>query len=285
MNQRAESGALGNSGTEQGLTHAELRRAPPAEIRRAIRERRWEKITHGLAPGYVHANLAIVPERYAFDFMRFCFRNPKPCPLIDVTDPGDPEPRRAAPGADIRTDLGKYKVYRDGKYTAEVPHLKDLWRKDHVAFVLGCSLSFDEALLDAGIPMQHLSAEGGRVPVYISNIKCKPAGVFRGPMVISMRPIRNDLVVKAVEVTSRYPIAHGAPVHIGDPAQVGIKNLAKPDWSVYTPLKPDETPVYWACGVTPQSIAMAAGIPEMITHAAGTMFITDLRLNAASIIS
>ena len=282
MNQRAEAGNFRQPGE---LAHADFRHWPPSEIRRAIREGRWQRVTHGLAPGAVHANLAILPERYAFDFMRFCFRNPKPCPLIDVTDPGDPEPRRCAPGADLRTDLGKYKLYKDGKFAGEVPHLKDLWRKDHVAFVLGCSLSFDEALVDAGIPMQHLAQEGGRVPVYVSNIECVPAGPFRGPMVISMRPIHRDFVVKAVEVTSRYPIAHGAPVHIGDPAQVGIKDLARPDWSVYTPLKPDEVPVYWACGVTPQSIAMAAGIPEMFTHAAGWMFITDLRLNAASIIS
>lgn len=281
MNQRADAGQL-QAGE---IAYTEFRQRHPSEIRRAIREGRWSRVTHGLAPGYVHANLAILPERYAFDFMRFCFRNPKPCPLIDVTDPGDPEPRRAAPGADIRTDLGKYKVYKDGKYTGEVPHLKDVWRKDHVAFVLGCSASFDDAMLDAGIPMQHLEQEGGRIPVYISNIPCQPAGIFQGPMVISMRPIRQDLVVKAVEVTSRYPIAHGAPVHIGDPAKVGIADLAKPQWSVYTPLKDNEVPVYWACGVTPQSIAMAAGIPEMYTHAAGWMFITDLRLNASSIIS
>lgn len=281
MNQRADAGQL----KPGDLSYGDFRHWHPSEIRKAIREGRWSRVTHGLAPGYVHANLAILPERYAFDFMRFCFRNPKPCPLIDVTDPGDPEPRRAAPGADIRTDLGKYKVYRDGKYTGEVPHLKDVWRKDHVAFVLGCSASFDDAMLDAGIPMQHLEQEGGRIPVYISNIPCQPAGIFQGPMVISMRPIRQDLVVKAVEVTSRYPIAHGAPVHIGDPAKVGIADLAKPQWSVYTPLKDNEVPVYWACGVTPQSIAMAAGIPEMYTHAAGWMFITDLRLNAASIIS
>ena len=281
MNQRADAGTL----RPGDLSYGDFRHWHPSEIRRAIREGRWSRVTHGLAPGYVHANLAILPERYAFDFMRFCFRNPKPCPLIDVTDPGDPEPRRAAPGADIRTDLGKYKVYKDGKYTGEVPHLKDVWRKDHVAFVLGCSASFDDAMLDAGIPMQHLEQEGGRIPVYISNIPCQPAGIFQGPMVISMRPIRQDLVVKAVEVTSRYPIAHGAPVHIGDPAKVGIADLAKPQWSVYTPLKDNEVPVYWACGVTPQSIAMAAGIPEMYTHAAGWMFITDLRLNASSIIS
>lgn len=282
MNQRADAGKLTPPGE---IAYGDFRQWHPSEIRKAIREGRWNRVTHGLAPGYVHANLAILPERYAFDFMRFCFRNPKPCPLIDVTDPGDPEPRRAAPGADIRTDLGKYKVYKDGKYTGEVAHLKDVWRKDHVAFVLGCSASFDDAMLDAGIPMQHLEQEGGRIPVYISNIPCQPAGIFQGPMVISMRPIRQDLVVKAVEVTSRYPIAHGAPVHIGDPAKVGIADLAKPQWSVYTPLKDNEVPVYWACGVTPQSIAMAAGIPEMYTHAAGWMFITDLRLNASSIIS
>lgn len=282
MNVAVPSAAVGRSAD---LTRADLASWTPAQVRQAIREDRWQKVTHGLGRGHVHANLAIVPERYAFDFMRFCFRNPKPCPLVDVTDPGDPEPRRAAPGADIRTDLSGYRIYRDGKLAGETRDISDIWRKDHVGFLLGCSASFDQAMLDADIPQRHLASDAGRISVYISSIQCRPAGPFSGPMVVSMRPIRNDLVVRAVEVTSRHPIAHGSPVHIGDPSAIGIDDLSKVDWSVYTPLAEDETPVFWACGVTPQSIAMAAGIPEMITHSSGHLLVTDLKLGNASMMS
>jgi uncharacterized protein YcsI (UPF0317 family) len=269
------------------MSRSELAHASAAEVRQAIRDGRWTSFTHGLATGYVQANLAIVPERYAFDFMRFCHRNPKPCPLIDVTDPGDPEPRVAATGADLRTDLSGYRVYRDGKLVDERSEIRALWRKDHVGFLLGCSLSVDQAMLDAGIPLRHLAADadGQDIPVYKSGVACRPAGVFSGPLVVSMRPIPRDLVVKAVEVTSRYPIAHGAPVHIGDGTAIGIADVRKPDWNNYVEPAADEVPLFFACGVTPQAVAMASGIPEMITHSAGQMFITDIRLSASQVVN
>lgn len=257
----------------------DLAHATGREIRQAIRSETWTGITQGLAMGFVQANLAIVPESYAGEFMRFCHRNPKPCPLIDVTEPGDPEPREAAPGADVRTDLSRYRVYRHGVLAEEVSNITSLWRSDHVAFLLGCSLSLDQALLDAQIPMRHLTLPDGRNSVYISNIQTRPAGRLHGPMVISMRPIRRDLVLRTVEVSSKYPVGHGAPLHIGNPSEVGIADLSKPTWGKFHPLKEDEVPVFWACGITPQAVAMACGIPEIITHTAGHMFITDLRLN------
>lgn len=276
---------MDGAGRNSPVSHDALAFASAAEVRQAIRDGRWTTVTHGLARGYVQANLAIVPERYAFDFMRFCHRNPKPCPLIDVTDPGDPEPRQAAPGADLRTDLSGYRVYRDGRLVEQRDEIRDLWRKDHVGFLLGCSLSVDQAMVDAGIPLRHLAGADQDIPVFKSSIACRPAGVFSGPMVVSMRPIPRDLVVKTVEVTTRYPIAHGAPMHIGDGAAIGIPDLGKPDWNGPIALGADEVPLFFACGVTPQAVAMASGIPEMITHTASHMFITDIQLSASTLVN
>lgn len=272
-------------GRNSPLTVEDLAFSSAAEVRQAVRDGHWNTVTHGLARGYVQANLAIVPERYAFDFMRFCHRNPKPCPLIDVTDPGDPEPRLAAAGADLRTDLPGYRVYRDGQLVEQRRDIKDIWRKDHVGFLLGCSLSVDQAMVDAGIPLRHLERHDSDIPVFKSTIACRPAGVFSGPMVVSMRPIHRDLVVRAVEVTTRYPIAHGAPVHIGDGKAIGIADIRKPDWNSGIETTADEVPLFFACGVTPQAVAIASGIPEMITHSASHMFITDIRLSASELVS
>ena len=262
------------------MLRKDLANASGAEVRAAVRDRRWTRTTHGLAKGYVQANLAIVPEKYAFDFLRFCQRNPKPCPLLEVTDPGDPEASIVAPGSDLRTDLPGYRIYRDGKLINEVGSIQNMWRDDLVAFLLGCSLSFDEILLAAGIRQRHLDVEQGRISVYISSIQCIPAGVFHGPMVVSMRPIAKHHIVRVVEISSRYPIAHGSPVHIGDPQEIGISDITKVDWGRYNPITDDEISVFWACGVTPQAVAMASKIPEMITHSAGHMFVTDLHLSA-----
>ncbi|MCF8532323.1 MAG: putative hydro-lyase [Reyranella sp.] len=250
------------------------------EVRQAVRDGRWSTTTHGLARGYVQANLAILPEKFAFDFLRFCQRNPKPCPLLEVTDPGDPEARLVAPGSDLRTDLPGYRLYKDGKFSEEVRSIHNLWRPDHVGFVLGCSLSFDEVLVENGVRQRHLEQEGGRLAVYETNIACAPAGIFHGPLVVAMRPIRKSDLVKTIELSARYPVAHGAPVHVGDPRDIGIDDLREVQWGRYTPLTDDEVPVFWACGVTPQAIAMASGVPEMITHSAGHMFVTDLKLAA-----
>jgi uncharacterized protein YcsI (UPF0317 family) len=247
-------------------------------VRAAARSGQWRRATHGLARGYVQANMAIVPKRYAFDFMLFCQRNPKPCPVIDVTDPGDPEARFAAPGSDVRIDLPGYRVFRDGKLVAEVSEITNYWRADSVAFLLGCSNSMDDVLIEARIPQRHLESEDGRISVYASNIMCAPAGIFRGPVVVTMRPIPQSRLVDAISITARYPMAHGAPVHVGDPRAIGIEDLSRVGWGKYNELRHDDVPVFWACGVTPQAVAAKARIPEMITHAAGHMFVSDLKL-------
>lgn len=248
----------------------------PREVRRRIREGQWRKPTAGLAPGYVQTNLAILPRDLAFDFLLFAQRNPKPCPVLEVTDLGSPEPKLTAPGADLRTDTPKYCIYRDGKLAEEVPDLTSVWRDDLITFLLGCSFTFESALLQAGVPVRHIE-EQKNVPMFISSIQCVPAGVFRGPLVVTMRPIPAALVSRAVQITGRYPGVHGAPVHIGDPAQIGIRDLMRPDFGDAVTIRPGEVPVYWACGVTPQAVAMQAKPPLMITHAPGHMFITDLK--------
>jgi len=248
----------------------------PQEIRASIREGKWTKPTAGLALGYAQANLVILPEEWAFEFLLFCQRNPRPCPVLEVTDVGFPHPARVAPAADLRTDLPKYRIYRSGKLEAEVTQITDFWQDDMVAFLLGCSYTFEAALLAAGIAVRHIE-EGRNVPMYVTNIQCTPAGRFRGPMVVSMRPIPSRQVVKAVEVTVRFPKAHGAPVHIGDPAAIGIEDLARPDFGDAVTVEEGEVPLFWACGVTPQVAAREARPELMITHAPGHMFITDLR--------
>jgi len=226
--------------------------------------------------GYVQANLVVVPKELAFDFLLFCQRNPKPCPLLDVTEPGDPEPRGVARGADLRTDLPRYRVYRDGQVVEEPTDLKNWWRDDLVAFLLGCSFTFENALLQAGLPLRHLE-QGRNVPMYRTNIACRPAGVFRGPMVVSMRPMTPAQAIRATQVCSRFPRAHGAPVHWGDPSAIGIQDIYRPNFGDMVEIRPSEVPVFWACGVTPQAVAMEVKPPLMITHQPGCMFVTDLR--------
>ena len=262
----------------RALLREDLANASGRDVRAAARSGQWRRATHGLARGYVQANMAIVPKRYAFDFMLFCQRNPKPCPVIDVTDPGDPEARFAAPGSDVRVDLPGYRVFRDGELVAEVSEITGYWRSDSVAFLLGCSNSMDDVLLEARIPQRHLESEDGRISVYTSDIMCAPAGIFRGPVVVTMRPIPQDRLVDAISITARYPMAHGAPVHVGDPRAIGIDDLSRVGWGKYNELRHDDVPVFWACGVTPQAVAAKARIPEMITHAAGHMFVSDLKL-------
>jgi len=247
----------------------------PKEIRQAIRQGRYTGGTAGLAPGYVQANLVILPQREAYDFLVFCQRNPKPCPLIEVTDPGSPEPVGVAPGADLRADVPRYRIYRDGRLEAEVTDITREWREDFVAFLLGCSFTFESALLQAGVPMRHIE-ENRIVPMFRTSLACRSAGRFRGPTVVSMRPIPAPLVPRAVTVTARYPMAHGSPLHIGDPARIGIADIHKPDWGEPATILPGEEPVFWACGVTPQAVALEAQPPLVITHAPGHMFVTDL---------
>ncbi len=247
----------------------------PKRIRNLIREGKWDRPTAGLAMGYAQANLVILPKRYAFDFLLFCQRNPKPCPLLEVLEPGEFKTRFLSSDADIRTDVPRYNIYRKGKLEGPVKNIKRIWEKDLVTFLLGCSFSFEEAMLRSKIPVRHVE-EHKNVPMFITHIGCKSAGIFRGPMVVTMRPIPSDKVPRAVQITSRYASVHGAPIHIGDPARIGIKNLRKPDFGDPVTIKKGEVPVFWACGVTPQVVVTKAKPDLCITHAPGHMFISDL---------
>ena len=248
----------------------------PQELRQHIRTGQWRRPTAGLAPGFTQANLAIVPRELAYDFLLFCQRNPKPCPILEVFDPGDPEPREFAPGADIRTDIPYYRVYRHGVLTDEVDDITPFWRDDLVSFLLGCSFTFEHPLMEAGIGIRHIEL-GLNVPMFTTNRPCKSAGTFHGPMVVSMRPIPQNQVVRTVQITSRFPAVHGAPVHVGDPLELGIRDIAQPDFGDAVPVKTGEVPVFWACGVTPQAVMMQAKPELAITHAPGYMFLTDQR--------
>jgi uncharacterized protein YcsI (UPF0317 family) len=251
-------------------------RRDPSDVRGAIRARRWAGTTAGLAPGHVQANLVVLPQGLAYDFLRFCVANPKPCPIIEVTEAGSPEPARSAAGADLRTDVPRYRVFRDGELADEVEDVSSLWREDLVAFLIGCSFTFERALLAAGLPVRHIE-ERVNVPMYRTSIDCEPAGAFSGPMVVSMRPYAPAHALRAVQITSRFPTVHGAPVHLGDPGAIGIADLAAPDYGDPVSVRDGEVPVFWACGVTPQAAAAAARPELMITHAPGHMFVTDLR--------
>ena len=248
----------------------------PAEWRMEFRQGGLARPTAGLAPGFVQANLVVLPRALAFDFLLFAQRNPKSCPLLEVVEGGSAEPPAMAPGADLRTDLPQYRVYRDGALTEERGDLASLWTDDLVSFLIGCSFTFESALVEAGIPVRHVE-QCTNVPMYITSMPAVPAGVFHGPTVVSMRPVPADQVVRAVQVTSRFPAVHGAPIHIGDPAAIGIRDIARPDLGDPVEIKPGEVPVFWACGVTPQAVAMASRPPLMMTHAPGHMFITDRR--------
>ena len=247
----------------------------PQLLRQAAREGRFKEATSGHAPGFLQANLMIVPQAYAFDFLLFCQRNPKPCPLIEVMDAGSLEPR-CAPGANIATDVPGYRVYRDGVLEAQHDNIADLWRDDFVTFLIGCSFSFEAAVAEAGVHLRHV-AQGRNVAMYRTNIPCEPAGPFEGEMVVSMRPIHGRDVAKVVEISGRFDVAHGAPVHIGSPAAIGIADLAHPDYGDAVSIKEDEVPIFWACGVTPQWVAQKSRLPLCITHAPGKMFVTDLK--------
>jgi uncharacterized protein YcsI (UPF0317 family) len=247
----------------------------PSELRSMIRKKEWSKPTSGVAKGYTQTNLAILKKDFAFEFLLFCMRNPKPCPIIDVTEPGSFIPRLAAPDADLRTDIPKYRIYRHGELTDEVTDIVNDWEDDMVAFLIGCSFTFEHPLMNNGIPIRHIE-EDCNVSMYKTNIPCVKAGRFEGPMVVSMRPIPEKDVVRAVQVTSRFPAVHGAPVQIGNPGSLGI-DINKPDFGDRVTIKEGEVPVFWACGVTPQAVAMQTKPELMITHAPGHMFITDLR--------
>ena len=247
----------------------------PAEVRQLIRAQKITGQTSGMCEGYAQANLIALPKEYAYDFLLFAQRNPKPCPVLEVSEPGDLHLHRIA-DADIATDIPRYRIYENGVMTQEVFDASPFWREDLVSFLIGCSFSFEGELLEAGIPVRHIE-ENRNVPMYMTSIPCEPAGIMRGNMVVSMRPLPPKQVVRAVTATATMPRVHGAPVHIGDPATIGIADLAKPDFGDAVTLHPGEVPVFWACGVTPQAVVMATKPSFAITHAPGCMMITDIR--------
>ena len=252
------------------------------EARQAIRSGRWSGHTSGTAPHYVQGNVVILPEALANDFLRFCQRNPKPCPLLAVSEPGDPGLPRLGADLDIRTDVPRYRVWRKGELVDEVDDLMQVWRDDLVAFAIGCSFSFEEALVEDGIRLRHIE-QGTNVPMWRTSIQTRPAGPFHGPLVVSMRPLKPADAIRAIQITSRFPAVHGAPVHIGKPESIGIADLSRPDYGDAVEVKPDELPVFWACGVTPQSVIAAVRPEFSITHAPGYMLVTDLKNSRLSV--
>jgi uncharacterized protein YcsI (UPF0317 family) len=242
--------------------------------RSAIRAGQVSGHTSGLAGRHVQGNLVVLPVGWAGEFLEYCQANPKPCPLLAVTEPGEWALPTLGDGIDIRTDVPRYRVWRHGELVDEPTDIRALWRDDLVSFVIGCSFSFEQALADEGVPLRHVE-QGRNVAMYRSALPTVPAGRFAGPMVVSMRPLRAADAKRAAEITARYPRAHGAPVHIGDPAAIGIADIHRPDYGDAVEIRDDEVPVFWACGVTPQA-ALTAARPEFcITHAPGAMLITD----------
>ncbi|MBW4709048.1 putative hydro-lyase [Roseobacter sp. YSTF-M11] len=269
--------------TTTRVSHVDLVDQTAAQVRAAIRNGDYDGHTAGLAAGKLQCNLAILPERFALDFLRFCQRNPKPCPIVAVGDSGDPMLPTLGHDIDIRTDVPRYSVFRNGQLSDEVTDISREWSDDLVTVALGCSFTFENALLRNGVPVRHLET-GKNVPMYRSDIALVSAGMFGGDMVVTMRPIPEHLVDQAKEISRRYPQAHGAPIAMGDPAQIGISDLTKPDWGDAVEIKPGEVPVYWACGVTPQNVLLQAALPICITHAPGHMLIADVAEGAETTI-
>ena len=254
----------------------------PATLRRLIREGSFMRPTTGHAAGFLQGNLAILPKAFADDFLAFCVRNPKPCPLLGVSEPGETSIARLGADLDIRSDVVGYRVFRGGSDYEKVSDLREVWRDDLVTFAIGCSFSFEESLKRANIPVRHIEAERN-VAMYVTNIETTPAGPFRGPLVVSMRAFSPADAIRAIVLSDRQPLAHGAPVHIGDPALIGIRDFANPEFGDPPVLREGDVPVFWACGVTPQ-MAIRNARPEIaITHEPGFMLVTDLPAEGASI--
>jgi uncharacterized protein YcsI (UPF0317 family) len=247
----------------------------PKEFRQAIRSKKHTTPTSGEAPGYVQANLVMLPQEEAFYFLLFCVRNPKPCPILDVLEPGAVEPAIAR-GADLRTDVPRYRVFENGELKAEVEDVGDYFDDGMVSFLLGCSFSFENAMLANGLPIRNME-EGKNVSMYKTSIQCRSAGPFSAPLVVTMRPMTPEQAVRAVQVTTRFHLTHGAPVHLGSPEKIGIEDLNRPDFGDPVNIKSGEIPVFWACGVTSQLAATSVPVYRVITHAPGHMFVSDLK--------
>lgn len=251
-------------------------RMQPKDVRKFIRDGKITGPTSGMCLGFAQANLVAIPKELAYDFLLFTQRNPKACPVLEVSDAGSRKLPYLAPDGDIALDIPRYRVYENGVMTGEYQKADHLWRNDLVSFLIGCSFSFEDALMEAGVPVRHIE-ECRNVPMYNTNIALTPAGVFHGNMVVSMRPVPRELVIKAVTVTAAMPRVHGAPVHIGDPTAIGIEDISKPDYGESVTIHPGEVPVFWPCGVTPQAVVMQVKPAFTITHAPGHMLITDVK--------
>lgn len=247
----------------------------PIEFREAIRSGEHTGNTSGYCSGYVQGNVVILPSDWAAEFLQFCQFNPKPCPLVGMSEAGNPSLPLLGEGLDIRTDLPSYRIFKDGKMEEEVADISELWSDDFVTFVLGCSFSFEEALIADGLEVRNIM-EGVNVPMYRTNIPCRSAGRFSGNMVVSMRPFLAHDAIRAIQISTRFPSVHGAPVHLGDPSLIGVKDINNPDFGDAVTIKPGELPVFWACGVTPQVALEQAKPPLCITHSPGCMLVTDL---------
>lgn len=253
-----------------------------ATARQAIRNGVWTGSTRAFALGQVQCGIVVLPKAQAYDFLVYCGRNPKALPVLEVTEAGSPVAPMFAATADIRTDVPKYHVYRNGTLAEELTDISSHWQDDFVTFLLGCSLTFDLAMLQNELPYRQLE-ETGKPTMYVTDRDCRPAGLFRGRVVVSMRPMLPELAVRAVQVTSRFPWTHGAPIHIGDPQMIGIDDVSRPDIGVPVTIRPGETPVFWACIATIWETVKASKPPLMITHAPGCMFITDRKDESVSV--
>ena len=252
-----------------------IKNLTPSLLREQIRSGNWTVPTSGAATGYIQANLVMLPKEAAFEFLLFCVRNPKPCPILDVLEPGQAEPAIAL-GADLRTDVPKYRIFRHGNLENEVTDVTNIFDRDMVSFLLGCSFSFENALLAAGVPVRNIE-EGKNVSMYITSRECRPAGRFRSSLVVTMRPMTPEQAIRATQVTTRFHLTHGAPVHLGASHEIGIKDLSQPDFGDPVEIKPEEIPVFWACGVTSTLAVTSASLPLVVTHSPGHMFVSDLK--------
>jgi uncharacterized protein YcsI (UPF0317 family) len=254
-----------------------------AKERARIRSGEYKGPTSGMAGDFAQGNIVILPKEVADEFLRFCQLNPKPCPVLGMSAPGDPSLPTLGDGIDIRTDVPRYRVFENGKVVDEPYDLAKWWRDDLVTFVLGCSFSFEQALEQGGLRLKHVE-RGTTVPMFRTSVQTRPAGRFHGPMVVSMRPYAPAEAIRAVQITSRFPAVHGAPVHLGMPEAIGIKDVMRPDFGDPVEVTKDELPVFWACGVTPQAVIEQAKLPFCITHYPGTMLITDLKNGEISVL-
>lgn len=259
----------------QSIDHKNLRSLSLENVRNAIRKEQYVGHTSGLAPGHLQCNLVMLPQEWVEDFKAFCIANPKPCPLAGVSSPGIPKLPSLGEEIDIRTDVPKYFIYRDGILQEQVSDISEHWRDDLTIFAIGCSFTFEHALVKAGIPMRHME-QNLTVPMFLTTVETEAKGAFGGGTVVSMRPIKRADVARVIEICEGFPLSHGSPIHVGDPSVIGIKDISKPDWGDTMGIDDDEVPVFWGCGVTPQAAIMRAKLPFCITHAPGSMLIADV---------